>query len=87
MKCEDCKWWQREWAKDSDEDNEGDCRKYAPRLVKGMMKCYDEGDVNNQELCGKPMSVENIWNYRHAMWPMTMGDNWCGEYEKKEEGA
>ena len=82
MKCKDCKWWELEF-----EDNaEGFCHKYAPRLVEGMMILGDDEtlDRDSDGLCEKRRYM-HIWDGKDALWPKTREYGWCGEFESKEQ--
>jgi NADH:ubiquinone oxidoreductase subunit B-like Fe-S oxidoreductase len=53
---------------DDDDDRMGDCRRHAPRAALQAQVADDRLDD---------------WDENYALWPLTFGTEWCGEWEAR----
>ncbi len=73
--CDGCQWWKRETYNGENEDvramvtKRGQCRRHAAQAMIGT-----DHDSQGQAIhCGA------------FEWPITQEDDWCGDWDKKEE--
>jgi len=93
-KCETCKFWCD--VKDSPDDEDGGrCRRYPPDSLVDVLKAglLDVADAarGKKEYDGSKTRLVTFDLYG-AMWafgrhPMTLPDDWCGEYAKDPDAA
>jgi hypothetical protein len=85
MKCEDCKYWEKDSEERETLDGRkiGVCRLNSPTIVKGQLFYGDDlGSLEEDTdgLCGEQKYLP-IWEGIRAVWPDTMHLDWCGEFQ------
>ena len=93
-RCERCRFWIADKPKEgwADEDQEGECHRYAPRIT----------HVHSIEALGKiAWAIEKLANIEHDRdfdyayarciapandWQKTAANDWCGEFKPRDAG-
>ena len=60
----------RYWRADRTDPEVGYCKRYAPRPSMGAIIRHDSGTAETVD---------------HAIWPLTMDDDWCGQFRAKRK--
>jgi len=90
-RCELCRFWQAEEhdEKWSDEDQTGECHRYAPRIVHhytaealGLIAWAVEEIADIQHDKSFDYAFENVEG-AYEDWPRTRAAAWCGEFQER----
>jgi len=71
-RCKDCKFWEG-FIDDDEKESLGQCRKHAPKLRALLLSDSIKDNDDDGESIG-----------REGIWPDTTPDDWCGEFQQKE---
>lgn len=71
-RCDGCRYWRKIDSSRDDDHIIGECRRYAPTIVAGMVP---EG-----------ATMDAFDEHERRIWPETDDSDWCGEWRAKKEG-
>jgi len=95
-RCDQCRYWvlAEQWDAETElerhaDDRRGSCHRHAPQPIVGDSMYYLLYGIALLIPRNSPEDFFENWEEAalgEAVWPVTWGEGWCGEYERGEGG-